>query len=86
MDEEWETVFGWYDEFACQFCSERLERSWESRKARSPDYNVPILFTSTGACCVEFQFVDPKDGMSEWTYWFWCYVSLEERKKYGSNV
>ncbi|XP_006463127.1 hypothetical protein AGABI2DRAFT_119954 [Agaricus bisporus var. bisporus H97] len=82
-DRDWTTVFRLRD---CDFCMERLEHQLKDWKTRLPDHVVPALFTSTGDCCVEFQFVDPEDGISEWTYWWWVKVSLEERKKYGSDV
>jgi hypothetical protein len=58
-------------------------KSW---KAHSPDDTALVLFTSTGDCCAQVRFVDPADGMSEWTYSFWCRIPREERKKYGSAV
>jgi hypothetical protein len=82
MDEDWTTNL-WRD---CRFCLERFKDQLERRKVLSPDHIVSILFTSTGSCCVEFHFVDPDDGISEWTYWFWIVLSPEERKKCGSTV
>jgi hypothetical protein len=55
-------------------------------KIQSTDFTVPIMFTSTDLCRVEFSFVNPEDGMSEWTYWFWYRLSREEREQYGSAV
>jgi hypothetical protein len=52
---------------------------------RSPDDAVAIMFTSAGACCVELRFVDPEDGISEWTYWSWVNLSVGERKRLGSS-
>ncbi|XP_006463146.1 hypothetical protein AGABI2DRAFT_144529 [Agaricus bisporus var. bisporus H97] len=80
--DQWMTSFS-YRCFSCMGLFERHLKNW---KTRAPDHVIPTLFTSTGWCCVEFRFVDPDDGVSEWTYWFWVKVSLEERKKYGSDA
>ncbi|KAF7762316.1 hypothetical protein Agabi119p4_8909 [Agaricus bisporus var. burnettii] len=93
-DEEWTTQFDMdvndeVDEMegsTCNFCCQRLERQLEDWKARSPDHPVDVLFTSTGMCFVEFHFVDPEDGMSEWTYWLVHEFSEEEREELGSTV
>ncbi|KAF7763844.1 hypothetical protein Agabi119p4_8381 [Agaricus bisporus var. burnettii] len=90
-DQNWETSFLPHESNGrraseCNFCMARLERHVEDWKTRSPDHVVPTLFTSMGWCGVEFRFVDPIDGISEWTYRFWMILSLEERKKNGSNV
>ncbi|EKM74623.1 hypothetical protein AGABI1DRAFT_95514 [Agaricus bisporus var. burnettii JB137-S8] len=82
-NQDWKTSFQFKK---CKFCTEQFERQLKDWKARSPDHVVPILFTSTGWCCVEFRFVDPKDGISEWAYQFWVFISLKERKKYGSDL
>ncbi|XP_006463211.1 hypothetical protein AGABI2DRAFT_120034 [Agaricus bisporus var. bisporus H97] len=83
-DQDWKTTFDIRD---CNFCCQRIKRQWISLKTLSPGHIVPVLFTSTGLCCVELRFVDPDDGISEWTYWFWIVLTLsEERKKYGSIV
>lgn len=82
-DQDWLTTF-WPND--CAFCFERLKHQLQNYKIRFPDHTLFVLFTSTGSCCIEFTFVHPEDGISEWTYWFWCHVSLEERKRYGSTV
>ncbi|KAF7763851.1 hypothetical protein Agabi119p4_8388 [Agaricus bisporus var. burnettii] len=82
-DQDWLTTF-WPND--CAFCFERLKHQLQNYKTRFPDHTLCVLFTSTGSCCIEFTFVHPEDGISEWTYWFWCHVSLEERKRYGSTV
>jgi hypothetical protein len=53
----------------CEFCCDRFGQQLEACKTRSPGHLVPVLFTSAGLCFVEFRFIDPEDGMSEWTYW-----------------
>jgi hypothetical protein len=70
----------------CDFCCQRLERQIESWQLRSLDHLVSVLFTSTGTCFVEFQFVDPEDGDSEWTYRFVHTFSKEEHRDLGSGV
>jgi hypothetical protein len=81
-NKEWRTVFYHGN---CD-CFHRLERQLESWQTQSPNHEVSILFTSTKECCVEFRFVDPKDGISEWTYWFWCDIPFKEREKFGIIV
>lgn len=86
-DQDWMTAFHWNLGYSgCAFCSDRLIRLMESRKTRSPGHTVPILITSAGQCCVEFRSVDPNDAMSEWTYWIWIKLTLEERLMYWSAV
>jgi hypothetical protein len=87
-DHAWSTEFSLKKDFIGEyiFCSQRLERQLENWKAVSPDHPVSVLFTSTGSHLVEFKFVDTKDGMSEWTYWFWHWFSKKERKELGSSV
>ncbi|EKM75182.1 hypothetical protein AGABI1DRAFT_132533 [Agaricus bisporus var. burnettii JB137-S8] len=82
-DQDWTTSF---QLGRCKFCKTRLQHQLGNWKTRSPYHTVLTLFTSTGDCCVEFQFVDPDDGMSDWTYWFWLELSSEERNKYGSTL
>ncbi|KAF7763909.1 hypothetical protein Agabi119p4_8446 [Agaricus bisporus var. burnettii] len=87
-DQVWQTAF-LLDSSSmshCNFCCERFERQMGNLKTRSPNHVVTVLFTSTGDCFVEFQFVDLDDGISEWTYWVWIRFSLEERKKLGSTI
>ncbi|KAF7783401.1 hypothetical protein Agabi119p4_1425 [Agaricus bisporus var. burnettii] len=86
MDQDWKTDFEMDGLLRCTFCYERFERQLRNWKTHSPQYTAVVLFTFTGNCCVEFRFIDPNDGISEWTYWFWCYLEWEERKKYGSIV
>jgi hypothetical protein len=81
-NQEWRTEF---EEVGCD-CFQRLEQQLESWQTQFPNYEVPILFTSTTECCVEFRFVDPKDGISEWTYWFWYDIPFEKRKQFGIIV
>ncbi|EKM76688.1 hypothetical protein AGABI1DRAFT_130983 [Agaricus bisporus var. burnettii JB137-S8] len=80
-DQDWRTDV-WN---VCNFCQQRLERQVKSIKTRSPGHTVTVLFTYTGDCCVELRFVDPDDGISEWTYWVWIKLSPEERKELGST-
>ncbi|XP_006463207.1 hypothetical protein AGABI2DRAFT_186861 [Agaricus bisporus var. bisporus H97] len=82
-NQDWKTSFDIDD---CNFCYRRLKRQFKRLKTHSPDHTVTVLFTYTGLCCVEFQFVDPDDGISEWTYWYWIKLSPNERKKLGSTV
>ncbi|KAF7763457.1 hypothetical protein Agabi119p4_7994 [Agaricus bisporus var. burnettii] len=82
-EQDWMAFLGQY---GCYRCEQRLDDQLEDWKTQFPDHPVLVVFNSTGHCCVEFRFVDPEDGMSEWTYWFWCYLSAEERKKYGSLI
>jgi hypothetical protein len=42
-----------------------------------------VVFTSAGIGVVEFQFFDPEDGISEWTYVFAHKFGKEERMKLG---
>ncbi|EKM75091.1 hypothetical protein AGABI1DRAFT_109631 [Agaricus bisporus var. burnettii JB137-S8] len=95
QDENWTTEFGLinigisYEEpasYACPSCLKRLKQQLVDCKTRSPDHLVTILFTSTGTCFVEFQFIDLDDGVSEWTYWFLYELSEEERRILGSTV
>ncbi|XP_006457507.1 hypothetical protein AGABI2DRAFT_147031 [Agaricus bisporus var. bisporus H97] len=85
-DQDWKTDFEMDGLLRCTFCYERFERQLRNWKTHTPQYTAVVLFTFTGNCCVEFRFIDPNDGISEWTYWFWCYLEWEERKKYGSTV
>jgi hypothetical protein len=55
-------------------------------KIESPDYTIPIMFTSAGVSCVEFRLLDPEDGVSEWKYNFWCRSKMKGRKMYGGAV
>jgi hypothetical protein len=86
-DQDWRT---WYsidpNLFMCDFCQQRFENQLESWKARLPDYQATVLFTSGGIGVVEFQFVDPEDGISEWRYMFSHKFDKEERMKLGSLV
>jgi hypothetical protein len=82
-NQEWSTAF--YHSDYCD-CLRRLGQQLESWKTQSSNHDVLILFTSTMDCWVEFRFVDPKDGISEWTYWLWCKIPFEERKKFGIIV
>jgi hypothetical protein len=80
---------GWITEFGmdgCKFCGERLEHQLENWQTRCPDHPVLVLFTSAGTCFIEFQFVDPEDGVSEWTYWLVHEFDEEKRRKLGSTV
>lgn len=73
----------------CTFCWERFEQQLDSWRIQTSNLTVPILFSSTGKCCVELKFVDSKVDSSSgpvWAYRLWVELSLEERKKYGSTV
>jgi hypothetical protein len=74
------------DHWQCDICLRRLKYQLESWKARLPDYPATVLFTSGGIGVVEFQFVDPEDGISEWRYLFSHKFDKEERMKLGSLV
>lgn len=80
-DQEWETSLA-----GCLFCSQRLKRQLEKLNTHSPNHTILIVFALAGDCCAELQFVDPEDGISEWTYRFRCRLFLKERKMYGSTV
>ncbi|XP_006463209.1 hypothetical protein AGABI2DRAFT_120032 [Agaricus bisporus var. bisporus H97] len=82
-DQVWLTVFRTDD---CIICYQRFEHQFQSSQTHSPNHTVTVMFTSTGKSCVEFRFVDPDDGISEWQYWYWIEFSPEERKKLGSTV
>lgn len=81
--QNWTTTFEGNE---CSFCLVRLKHQFKSCVTQFSNHTALILFTSTGACCVEFRFVDVEDGISEWTYRFWCRLELRERRKYGSTV
>jgi hypothetical protein len=83
MEQRWATTFEWR---GCTFCSDRLTRQLKSLIARFSDYAVSIMFTSSSKCCIEVGFVDPEDGMSEWTYWLWVILGLGERMELGSTI
>jgi hypothetical protein len=70
----------------CNFCCQRLEDQLENWKTLFPDHLVSVLFTSVGIGFVEFQFIDPEDGVSEWTYWLVHESEEEECKKLGSTL
>jgi hypothetical protein len=82
-EQKWTTTF---KQLGCSFCFQRLERQLENWITRSPDCPVTIMFTSADECCVEVRFVDPEDEVSEWTYWLWIWLPLEEREKLGSTI
>ncbi|KAF7761966.1 hypothetical protein Agabi119p4_9958 [Agaricus bisporus var. burnettii] len=84
-EENWRTEFKMSD-IKCRSCCQRLEAQLEKWKTRYPDHLVTVLFTSTYTYFVEFQFVDPDDGVSEWTYWFVYEIEEEERRKLGSPL
>ncbi|KAF7776479.1 hypothetical protein Agabi119p4_4872 [Agaricus bisporus var. burnettii] len=48
----------------CEYCSRRLAREF----IRNPDELATVFVDSTEMCYVEFSFVDPDDGVSEWRY------------------
>jgi hypothetical protein len=87
-DQAWSTRFWIVDGLGrkCIFCCRGLERQLKWWKTQFPDHPVSVLFTSAGISFVEFQFVDPEDGMSEWTYWLVHWFSQAERRKLGSSV
>ncbi|XP_006454945.1 hypothetical protein AGABI2DRAFT_176303 [Agaricus bisporus var. bisporus H97] len=80
-DQDWKT-----SSYGCNFCYKWFKRQLASLQTHSPEHMVTVLFTCAGKCCVEFRFVDPDDGISEWTCWLSIWLTLEERKKYGSTV
>jgi hypothetical protein len=82
-EQNWVTILPRDD---CAFCFYRLQRQLRILKIQSENFAVLMLFNSSGRCCVEFQFVDLEDGVSEWTYWFWYTLSREERLQYGGTV
>ncbi|XP_006464109.1 hypothetical protein AGABI2DRAFT_180194 [Agaricus bisporus var. bisporus H97] len=86
--EHWETQFSTMVGISsqCRACCIRLKRQLEGWKRRSPDHLTTVLFTSTGKSFLEFQFVDPDDGVSEWTYWIVYKMLKQERIKLGSTV
>ncbi|KAF7761575.1 hypothetical protein Agabi119p4_9567 [Agaricus bisporus var. burnettii] len=86
-EESWTAEFGARSTmFECDPCCQRLEQQLESWKMRSPDYPVTVLFTSTETCFIEFQFIDPDDQVSEWTYWLAYFITEKERRILGSPV
>jgi hypothetical protein len=87
-DQHWLTFYNndFGESSRCDICQQRFENQLESWKARLPDYQATVLFTSAGIGVVEFQFVDPEDGISEWTYMFSHKFDKEERMKLGSPV
>lgn len=87
-DQNWMTIFTMPTilNTQCRFCCPRLECQLEDWKTRSPDEPVTVLFTASGTCFVDFQFVDPKDGVTEWRYMFMYKFSLEELKNLGGTV
>jgi hypothetical protein len=68
------------------FCCQRLKRQLEHWKVRFHDDLVTVLFTSAGTSFVEFKFVDPENGVSEWIYWLVHYFTGERRKELGTIV
>jgi hypothetical protein len=72
--------------YGCPFCFSRFRRHLENWITQFPDRAVRIMFSSAGHCSVEVEFVDPEDDVSEWTYWFWLTLSLEQRKELGSTI
>jgi hypothetical protein len=74
------------DAITCEFCVKRLEHQLINWTVRSHDDTALVLFTTAGYCCIEVRLVDLEDGISEWTYSFWCEIPWEERRKYGSVV
>jgi hypothetical protein len=67
-DQRWSTEFGLHHETffdTCTFCCERLQGQLVSCKARSPDYPVSVLFTSTGVGFVGFRFFCGRSWRSE---------------------
>lgn len=54
--------FSFRDE--CDYCSRRLAR----HLINNLDRRATIFADSTEMCYVEFSFVDPDDGVSEWRY------------------
>ncbi|XP_006464110.1 hypothetical protein AGABI2DRAFT_120893 [Agaricus bisporus var. bisporus H97] len=86
--EDWETKFpvDTWDASSCHACHTRLERQLEDWKSRHPDHPTIILFTSANRSFVEFQFIDPDDGVSEWTHWLVYEFSQYEGRKLGSTV
>ncbi|EKM76826.1 hypothetical protein AGABI1DRAFT_108471 [Agaricus bisporus var. burnettii JB137-S8] len=86
-DDDWNTDFrtgGVFD--SCDFCLQRLERQLDACKTRFSDLLATFLFTSTDKSFVEFRFIDPDDGVSEWTYRLVYYILEEERRRLGSAV
>lgn len=82
-EQNWTTAF---DQRKCPFCVARFERQLGTSIKRYPDHTAVIMFTSALQNCVELRFVDPDDGVSEWTWWVWIRLLESERKKLGSTV
>ncbi|XP_006463960.1 hypothetical protein AGABI2DRAFT_120767 [Agaricus bisporus var. bisporus H97] len=80
-DQDWKTQLRSSTENSdCSFCRRRFGRQLRSWVNHSPDHLVPVLFTLSGKCCVEFRFVDLDDGISDWTYWLWIRLLEGERR------
>ncbi|EKM82311.1 hypothetical protein AGABI1DRAFT_104346 [Agaricus bisporus var. burnettii JB137-S8] len=56
------------------------DHEWDSEWQEGKDQDSKTTFVW------ELQFVNPEDGMSEWTYQFWCRRSPEEHRMYRSTV
>ncbi|KAF7760578.1 hypothetical protein Agabi119p4_11254 [Agaricus bisporus var. burnettii] len=59
-----------YSTWERQQCSSCFQRFTHHFKTRSPGHLVTILDVTPGWRWVELRFVDPDDGVSEWTYYF----------------
>jgi hypothetical protein len=51
---------------ACNYCTRRFARQF----INNPDRLATVFVDSTQMCYVEYSFVDPDDGVSEWRYRF----------------
>lgn len=81
-DENWTTEFEMVDlSSQCSSCCRRLERQLSDCITKSPNSLATVLFTSTVKSFIEFQFLDPDDGPSEWTYWLAYETTGEERRR-----
>ncbi|XP_006464132.1 hypothetical protein AGABI2DRAFT_120910 [Agaricus bisporus var. bisporus H97] len=81
-DENWTTKFAMVDlSSQCSSCCRRLERQLSDCITKSPNSLATVLFTSTVKSFIEFQFLDPDDGPSEWTYWLAYETTGEERRR-----
>lgn len=69
--------------YDCYSCSKRLEQQLEDWKNNPQEHLVTILLTSADMSFVEFQFIDPGDGVSEWTYWLMYETTDEDRRRLG---
>jgi hypothetical protein len=82
-EQNWTTAFGQHE---CPFCFAKFERHLGASIKRDPDHAAMIMFTSALQNCVELRFIDPDDGVSEWTWWVWICLFDNGRKELGSSI